>query len=66
MARLNLSPNPIPIPGSDEVIPANTFVCYNSTEVNFSDALYPDPKKFDPTRFLDGREEFRNEAYGCE
>ncbi|GFF40034.1 hypothetical protein IFM58399_05788 [Aspergillus lentulus] len=64
MARLNVSPNPIPIPGSDEVIPGNTFVCYNSTEVNFSDTLYPDPKKFDPSRFLDGREEFRNEAYG--
>ncbi|PHH92987.1 hypothetical protein CDD83_2820 [Cordyceps sp. RAO-2017] len=64
MARLNMSSDPIPIPGTDEVIPGNTFVCYNSTEVNFSEQLYPDPAKFDPARFLEGREEFKKETYG--
>jgi cytochrome P450 len=66
VTRLNTSPNPIPIPGSDEVVPGNTFVIYNSTEVNFSEELYPNPTKFDPERFLEGREEFKKQTYGCE
>jgi cytochrome P450 len=66
VTRLNTSPNPIPIPGSDEVIPGNTFVIYNSTEVNFSEELYPNPTKFDPERFREGREEFKAQSYGCE
>lgn len=66
MIRLNTSPNPIPIPGTDEVVPGNTFVSYNSTEVHFSEELYPNPTKFDPERFLEGREEFKKQAYGCE
>jgi sterol 14-demethylase len=65
VTRLNTSPDPIPIPGSDEVIPGNTFVIYNSTEVNFSEELYPNPTKFDPERFTEGREEFRKQPYGC-
>ncbi|KAK3681352.1 putative cytochrome P450 oxidoreductase [Podospora appendiculata] len=64
VTRLNLSANSIPIPGSDEVVPGNTFVIYNSTEVNFSEELYPNPTKFDPERFLEGREEFKKETYG--
>jgi sterol 14-demethylase len=63
--RLNKSSEPIPIPGSDEVVPPNTFVLYNSTEVNFSEELYPNPTKFDPERFLEGREEFKKQTYGC-
>ena len=66
MSRFNTSPDPIPIPGSDEVIPGNTFVVYNSTEVNFNEELYPNPTKFDPERFTEGREEFRKQAYSCE
>lgn len=65
MVRLNESDKPISIPGSDEVVPGNTFVCYNSTEVNFSERLYPDANYFDPERFTEGREEFKKEAYGC-
>ncbi len=66
MGRLNSSPDPIPIPGTDEVIPGNTFVVYNSTEVNFSEKLYPNPYNFDPERFLEGREEFKRESHSCE
>jgi len=65
VTRLNTSPNAIPIPGSNEVIPGNTFVIYNSTEVNFSEKLYPNPTKFDPERFLEGRQEYNQETYGC-
>lgn len=66
VTRLNTSSDPIPIPGSNEVIPGNTFVIYNSSEVNFSEELYPNPTKFDPERFTEGREEFRKQTYGCE
>lgn len=66
VTRLNTSPDTIPIPGSDEVVPGNTFVIYNSTEVNFSEKLYPNPTKFDPERFTEGREEFKQEPYGCQ
>ncbi|KAL2195267.1 putative cytochrome P450 oxidoreductase [Corynascus similis CBS 632.67] len=64
VTRLNTSSEPIPIPGSDEVVPGNTFVIYNSSEVNFSEELYPNPTKFDPERFTEGREEFRKQPYG--
>ncbi|KAK2604246.1 hypothetical protein N8I77_007190 [Diaporthe amygdali] len=62
MGRLNTSKEPVPIPGSDHVVPGNTFIVYNSTEVNFSEKLYPNPYKFDPGRFLEGREEYKQET----
>lgn len=64
--RYNMSKEPIPIPGTNEVVPGRTFVLYNSTEVNFSEELFPNPKTFDPERFLEGREEFKRQTYGCE
>jgi Cytochrome P450 len=64
-ARRNIGEDPIPIPGSNEVIPPMTFAIYNTTETHFSDKLYPDPTKFDPERYLKGREEFKQETYGC-
>jgi cytochrome P450 len=66
VGRYNVSPDPIPIPGSNEVIPGHTFAVYNSTELNFNDKLFPEPWKFDPLRFTEGREEFRKEVHGCE
>ena len=65
-ARRNTGKAPIPIPGTDEVIPSMTFAIYNTTETHFSDALYPDPTKFDPERHLPDREEYKQETYGCE
>ncbi|RAL16210.1 cytochrome P450, partial [Aspergillus homomorphus CBS 101889] len=64
MIRLNMAPHAVPIPGSNEVIPANTFAAYNTTEVHFNPELYPDPYKYDPDRFREGREEFKKEVYG--
>ena len=63
--RYNASPEPIPIPGSDEVIPGYTFAVYNSTELNFNEKLYPRPTKFDPMRFTEGRQEYKQEPHGC-
>ena len=65
VGRLNVSDNAIPIPGSDEVIPPKTFAVYNSTELNFNPKLFPSPEKFDPLRFTEGREEFKQEPHGC-
>jgi cytochrome P450 len=65
VTRLNTSSKPIPIPNTDEVIPPKTFVIYNSTEVQYDENLYPQPTKFDPERYLEGREEFKKETYGC-
>ena len=64
-ARRNVSGKPIPIPGTDEVIPDGTFAIYNTTEVHFDDRFYPDPTKFDPTRHLEGREEYKQDIYTC-
>jgi cytochrome P450 len=64
-SRLNTSTDPILIPGSDEVIPGNTFVIYNTTQCNFNEELYPNPTKFDPERHTEGREEYKKEPYGC-
>jgi len=65
-AALNDTPNPIPIPGTDEVIPPGSFACYNTTDVHYNEELYPNPMKWDPERFREGREEFKKQAYGCE
>ncbi|THC99374.1 hypothetical protein EYZ11_001186 [Aspergillus tanneri] len=63
MIRLNMAPHSVPIPDTDEVIPAGTFAAYNTTEVHFNPELYPDPYKYDPDRFREGREEVKKEAY---
>ncbi|KAF2178413.1 putative cytochrome P450 [Zopfia rhizophila CBS 207.26] len=64
MGRFNDTPDPIAIPGSDEVIPPGSFACYNTIDVHYNEKLYPNPMKWDPERFLEGREEFKKEAYG--
>jgi sterol 14-demethylase len=66
VGRLNVSNEAIPIPGSDEVIPPGAFAVWNSTELNFNEKLFPNPRKFDPMRFTEGRREFEQEPHGCE
>lgn len=66
VGRLNVSGEAIPIPESNEVIPAGAFAVYNSTGLNFNEKLFPQPEKFDPLRFTEGREEFKQEPHGCE
>ena len=66
MIRKNLASEAIPIPRTGEVIPANGFVSYNSTDVHYNEELYPKPMKYDPERVLEGREEFKKQNFGCE
>lgn len=66
VGRLNVGKEAIPIPGSNEVIPPNTYAVWNSTELNFNPELFPNPHKFDPMRFTEGRREFEKEPIGCE
>ncbi len=62
MIRQNMSPKPIPIPGTDEVIPAGSFVAYNTGDVHYNEKLYPNPRKLDP--FREAREELK-QSYDC-
>ncbi|EED18907.1 cytochrome P450, putative [Talaromyces stipitatus ATCC 10500] len=64
MGRFNDTHSPIPIPGTNEVIPPGSFACYNTLDVHYNEKLYPDPMKWDPERFLERREEYKKEAYG--
>lgn len=65
MGRFNDTGDAIPIPGTDEVIPAGSFACYNTGDVHYSERLYPNPMKWDPERWQEDRQEFKQEAYGC-
>ncbi|KAJ3493732.1 hypothetical protein NLG97_g4548 [Lecanicillium saksenae] len=64
MGRFNDTPDAIPIPDSDEVIPSGSFACYNTVDVHYNEKLYPDPMRWNPERWLDGGKEFESEAYG--
>lgn len=64
MIRQNVSPNAIPIPGSDEVIPSQSYVAYNTGDVHYSEDLYPSPTQLDPERFSPERE-LKKETYSC-
>lgn len=65
MLRFNESAKPILISGSNKAVPGKTPLCYNTTEVNFSEKLYPDAHYFGPDRFREGHEEFKKDSYGC-
>ncbi|KAF8852512.1 putative cytochrome P450 [Acephala macrosclerotiorum] len=64
MGRFNDTSNPIPIPGSDEVIPPGSYACYNTIDAHYNEKLYPEPMKWDPERWREGRKEFERETYG--
>ncbi|KAE8385292.1 cytochrome P450 [Aspergillus alliaceus] len=63
MFRQNIGSTPIPIPGTNEVIPPGSFASYNTTDVHYDEDLYPNPFKFDPDRFQEGRKEFEKQSY---
>ena len=66
MLRLNVASEPLPIPRTSEVIPPGAFVAYHTADVHYNEELYPNPTKYDPERFLEGREEFKRQNFGCE
>lgn len=65
MVRQNISRDPIPIPGTDQVIPPGSFVALNTMEVHFNPDLYENPGKYDPERWLEGRDHSKGQIYGC-
>lgn len=65
ISRKNISRYPITIAGTDDVIPPGVYSAYHSTDVHYNEKLYPDPTRWDPERFCEGREEFKKEDYGC-
>ncbi|EME79061.1 uncharacterized protein MYCFIDRAFT_204672 [Pseudocercospora fijiensis CIRAD86] len=64
MGRMNEGTTDIKIPGTDEVVPAGGLCCYNTIDVHYSEKLYPEPLKWDPARFGEGRKEMEQEAHG--
>jgi cytochrome P450 len=66
MIRVNESRQPILIPGTKEIIPPGSFVAYNTGDAHFSEKLYPNPGRLDPSRFSEGRNEYKKESYACE
>jgi cytochrome P450 len=65
MFRQNTGSKPIVIAGTNQVIPKGSFACYHTADAHYNEELYPDPWKFDPLRFAEGREEFKRQPYGC-
>ena len=45
MGRFNDTGSPISIPGTDEVIPPDSFACYNTIDAHYNEKLYLDPMK---------------------
>lgn len=65
-ARFNVSQDPIPIPGTNEVIPGRTHVIYNTTEIHFNPKLYDKPASFMPERFSpEAQKTWDKEPHGC-
>ena len=62
MIRQNISSSSIPIPGTDEVIPAGGFVAYHTGDVHYNEKLYPKPFILDP--FREDRVESK-QSYDC-
>lgn len=65
MGRVNEGTTDIKIPGTNEIIPAGGLASYNTIDVHYSEKLYPQPLKWDPARFGEGRKEMEKEAHGC-
>ncbi|KAI8938157.1 hypothetical protein NX059_005823 [Plenodomus lindquistii] len=53
--RRNISGKSIPTGQGDEVIPPGAFVTYATGDIHLDPTVYPDPHKWDPSRYLPGR-----------
>nr|POE56472.1 steroid 17-alpha-hydroxylase/17,20 lyase [Quercus suber] len=65
MIRQNVGSSSITIPGTDQVIPEGSYVAYNTNNVHYNEALYPNPMTFLPARFKEHAETFKAQQYGC-
>lgn len=65
MGRVNEGSEDIIIPGTNEIMPAGGLISYNTIDCHYNPKLYPEPMKWDPARFSEGREEMKQEAHGC-
>jgi len=55
--RRNISNRDVPIGSTGEVIPAGAFAAYPLDDIHMNPAVYQDPTKWDPARYLDPRNE---------
>ncbi|OIW26889.1 cytochrome P450 [Coniochaeta ligniaria NRRL 30616] len=62
--RLNVAPENVEIAGSKEIIPPRTYAVYDMDDIHLDASIYADPRKWDPSRYLPGREEHKKQAHG--
>jgi cytochrome P450 len=63
--RKNTSGRALPIGDGSEVIPPGAFVTYATADIHLDPAVYPDPHKWDPSRYLPGRaEDKKKDTFG--
>ncbi|KAH8889217.1 cytochrome P450, partial [Thozetella sp. PMI_491] len=62
--RLNVSPQNVEIAGSGEVIPPKVYAVYDMDDIHMNDMIYTNPIKWDPSRYLPGREEHKKTVHG--
>ncbi|KAM7194677.1 Cytochrome P450 [Naviculisporaceae sp. PSN 640] len=62
--RQNVGEENVVIGHSKEVIPPNVYAVYDMDDVHFDEAIYTEPMKWDPGRYLPGREEHKKIAHG--
>lgn len=65
MGRRNVSKHPVTIPDTNEVVPPGSYVLMNSTEVHFNPDIYPNPEKYDPSRWTEDRARWKDHTHGC-
>lgn len=55
--RRNISGKALPTGHGNEVIPPGAFVTYATGDIHLNPEIYPEPHKWDPSRYLPGRAE---------
>ncbi|EME83524.1 uncharacterized protein MYCFIDRAFT_211364 [Pseudocercospora fijiensis CIRAD86] len=61
--RKNISDQNILIPGTEEVIPPNTYVAMHVFDAHLNADVYDEPIKWDPSRYLPDRAEDKRQIY---